>query len=80
MTVLIDRSPNKAAKLAAIPENYVPHPTSEAWSRKAVDALFGLPFMDLILKSESLAATAIALMLNFHKGLFNPLDGPEDLL
>jgi len=37
-------------------------------------------FMDLILKSESLAATAIALMLNFHKGLFNPLDGPEDLL
>jgi|TARA_B110000977_G_C11013177_1_gene468470 hypothetical protein len=36
--------------------------------------------MDLILKSESLAATAIALMLNFHKGLFNPLDGPEDLL
>ena len=37
-------------------------------------------FMDLILKSESLAATAIALMLNFHKGLFNPLDGPRDLL
>ena len=37
-------------------------------------------FMDLILKSESLAATTIALMLNFHKGLFNPLDGPEDLL
>lgn len=53
MTVLIDKSPNKAAKLAAIPENYVPHPTSEAWSRQAVDALFALPFMDLILKAQT---------------------------
>ena len=53
MTVLIDRSPNKAAKLAVIPENYVPHPISEAWSRQAVDALFAMPFMDLILNAQA---------------------------
>ena len=54
MTILIDKSPKKAVKLAAIPENYVPHPTTEAWSRDAVDALFALPFMDLVLKAQAI--------------------------
>lgn len=53
MTVLIDKNSNKTAKLATIPENYVPHPTSKNWSRQAVDALFALPFMDLILKAQA---------------------------
>ena len=53
MTVLIDKSSSKATKLAKIPENYVPHPTSKAWSRESVNALFALPFMDLILKAQA---------------------------
>ena len=54
MTVLIDKSHKTAPKPAAIPENYVPHPTSNAWSRQDVEALFALPFMDLILKAQSI--------------------------
>ena len=54
MTVLIDNSHKTAPKLATIPENYVPHPTSHAWSREDVEALFAFPFMDLILKAQSI--------------------------
>ena len=52
MTVLIDKNSssdkllNANEKQAVIPEDYAPHPTSETWSREAVDALFALPFMD----------------------------------
>ena len=58
MTVIIDKreldKPSQAGKpLAIAPENYVPHPTSETWSRASVEALFALPFMDLILKAQA---------------------------
>ena len=58
MTVLIDN--NRSDKdqkpveaLATIPRNYIPHPTSENWSRESVEALFALPFMDLILQAQT---------------------------
>ena len=58
MTVLIDKTKLdknlKAVKSnPAVPENYVPHPISDAWSRDDVEALFALPFMDVILKAQS---------------------------
>jgi len=58
MTVLIDKRKLKQGGRsdglsATIPENYVPHPTSEAWSRESVEALFALPFMDLILQAQA---------------------------
>ena len=58
MTVLIDKtSANERqksdGKRVAIPENYTPHPTSEIWTRAAVEALFALPFMDLILQAQA---------------------------
>ena len=60
MTVLIDKNSSSDKLLnanktqAIIPEDYAPHPTSETWSREAVDALFALPFMDLILKAQTI--------------------------
>ena len=60
MTVLIDKNSssdkllNANEKQAVIPEGYAPHPTSETWSREAVDALFALPFTDLILKAQTI--------------------------
>ena len=51
MTVLIDKSTKVAA---VVPENYVPHPSAENWSREAVEALFALPFMDLILQAQTI--------------------------
>ena len=58
MTVLIDKTKLdknlKAVKSnPAVPENYAPHPISDAWSRDDVEALFALPFMDVILKAQS---------------------------
>ena len=61
MSVLIDtlttsnlKTSNKAKPTPKIPENYVPHPQQELWNRKDVDALFALPFMDLIMRAQSL--------------------------
>ena len=56
MTVLIDKSiaSNAEKAPATVPENYVPHPSAENWSRKAVEALFALPFMDLILQAQTI--------------------------
>ena len=60
MTVLIDKNSSSDKLLnanktqAIIPEDYAPHPTSETWSREAVDALFALPFIDLILKAQTI--------------------------
>ena len=55
-TVLIDNKAEtaKAPKQAALPENYVPHPSTQAWSREQAEALFAMPFMDLMLKAQSL--------------------------
>ena len=58
MTTLIDKTNPSASnrpdsKAATIPENYIPHPTAETWSRESVEALFALPFMDLILQAQT---------------------------
>ena len=56
MTILFDKSKASSAEKtpSAFPENYVPHPSSENWTREAVDALFALPFMDLILQAQTI--------------------------
>jgi len=55
MSVLIDKtatlSPQKSAP--SIPEGYAPHPSSNLWTREAAERLFALPFMDLILKAQT---------------------------
>jgi len=58
MAILIDTTKTspalkKAREKAAIPENYKPHATKTRWSREAVQALFDLPFMDLMLQAQS---------------------------
>ena len=78
MTILIDKSSssdkllNANEKQAVIPEDYAPHPTSETWSREAVDALFALPFIDLILKAQTIhrqnhAQCCANVSASFHK-------------
>jgi len=57
MSVLIDTVKDTTAKTTPtpkIPENYTPHPQQERWSRADVDALFALPFMDLIMRAQNL--------------------------
>ena len=56
MTLLIDKTQpsSKAAKAPALPENYTPHPTKEAWTLEAAEALFAMPFMDLLLKAQKI--------------------------
>ena len=56
MTLLIDKTQpsSKAAKAPVLPENYTPHPTVNAWTRKAAEALFAMPFMDLLLKAQNI--------------------------
>jgi len=58
MTTLIDKTAAAprtkiSQKTALKPENYAPHASSESWSRENVEALFDMPFMDLILKAQS---------------------------
>jgi len=58
MTTLIDKTAAAprtkiSQKTALKPENYAPHASSEGWSRENVEALFDMPFMDLILKAQS---------------------------
>ena len=52
-TVLINNKP-KASKAPALPENYTPHPSKQAWSREQAEALFDMPFMDLLLKAQTI--------------------------
>lgn len=60
MTVLLDKRDNvKRRKInvktqASIPDNYKPHAQAERWTREEADALFALPFMDLILKAQTI--------------------------
>lgn len=51
MTVLIDH--RKSPAKPAIPENYVPHPSAPNWTRAQAEALFALPFMDLLLRAQT---------------------------
>ncbi len=58
MAVLIDSSDlpiskSKPRKTVSIPADYAPHPISNAWTRAEVEALFALPFMDLILQAQT---------------------------
>ncbi len=55
MTLLFDQTaPRKKARaVPSLPENYTPHPTSERWTREAVNGLFAKPFMDLILQAQT---------------------------
>lgn len=58
MNVLIDKTAPNAQNMgqkntSSVPENYVPHPTNTVWNREEVNALFALPFMDLILKAQA---------------------------
>ena len=50
MTVLINKTPKAPAR----PKNYVPHPSTAAWTRAEADALFAMPFMDLMLKAQAI--------------------------
>ncbi|RKQ70988.1 biotin synthase [Litorimonas taeanensis] len=56
MTLIIDKRPikNKSENPPSLPENYTPHPSSQKWTRDAVETLFALPFMDLILKAQNI--------------------------
>ncbi len=51
MTLLIDKRPSKPAP--SIPENYDPHASREAWTREDAEALFALPFMDVIMQAQT---------------------------
>ena len=52
-TVLINNKP-KPSKAPALPENYTPHPSTQAWTRAQAEALFDMPFMDLLLKAQAI--------------------------
>ena len=52
-TVLINKTP-KARKAPELPENYTPHPSTQAWTREQAEALFAMPFMDLLLKAQAI--------------------------
>jgi biotin synthase len=56
MALLIDnRQHNKGpATPPSRPDNYRPHPSTQKWTREAVDALFALPFMDVIMKAQTI--------------------------
>ena len=47
MTVLLDSRPDSAPPAGPL------HPVREAWSREEADALMALPFMDLILRAQT---------------------------
>ena len=47
MTVLLDARPDSAPPAGPL------HPVREAWSREEADALMALPFMDLILRAQT---------------------------
>lgn len=59
MATIISK-PNKISASSAtnvqaqIPVNYTPHPTTNKWSRKEIEALFQKPFLDLILEAQTL--------------------------
>ena len=55
MSVLIDtlKTSSKAQPVPTIPDNYAPHPQRELWCRADVDALFALPFMDLMMRAQN---------------------------
>ena len=56
MALIIDKVQAKSESKAAakLPENYTPHPTAKRWTRAQADALFAMPFMDLLLKAQSI--------------------------
>ena len=53
MTVLFEKKSTALPK-ARPPENYTPHPSQQKWTRDDVEALFNLPFMDIILKAQTI--------------------------
>ncbi|MEP6343627.1 MAG: biotin synthase BioB [Maricaulaceae bacterium] len=56
MTVLFETSsklPKKASAKPTIPDAPL-HPVTDTWSRAEADALFALPFMDLLMKAQTI--------------------------
>ena len=54
MALIIDNLKAKPKAAPKLPENYAPHPSGQAWTREQADALFAMPFMDLMLKAQTL--------------------------
>ena len=59
MTLLFDKTPPSlkgmgGQKAPSIPADYKPHPIAATWTRADAEALFAMPFMDLLLKAQSL--------------------------
>jgi len=59
MTLIIDNvtpaaKSQNSKNTPKIPDNYKPHPRTEQWVRADVEALFAMPFMDLLLKAQSM--------------------------
>jgi len=56
MALIIDNLQVKSKPKAkpTLPENYIPHPMAQSWTREQVEALFAMPFMDLMLKAQTL--------------------------
>ena len=57
MTLIIDNTASAQAKTslkAMPPKDYTPHPTAQRWTRAQADALFAMPFMDLLLKAQQI--------------------------
>ncbi|MDB2438186.1 biotin synthase BioB [Hellea sp.] len=58
MAVLIDKMSSASKKatqtIPAIPKDYTPHPTATTWTRADAEALFQMPFMDLLLKAQAI--------------------------
>lgn len=55
MATLIDNRLSPSANVKkSIPDNYAPHPSEQTWTRADAKALFDMPFMDLILKAQTI--------------------------
>ena len=59
MTLLFDKTPPSlkgmgGQKAPSIPADYKPHPIAATWTRADAESLFTMPFMDLLLKAQSL--------------------------
>lgn len=54
MATLLDlKNKPKSRPVPTIPKDYTPHPTNTAWSRAAAQTLFELPFMDLVMRAQT---------------------------
>ena len=59
MTLLIDKT-KSFSKAPELPADYTPHPTANVWTREAAEGLFAMPFMDLLLKAQTIHRESFA--------------------